>query len=109
VHDDQHARHSAAELSARAYTAGNHVVLGGAVDRTTLAHELVHVIQQHTGPVAGTDRGDGLRVSDPADAFERAADAEAARALSGPAPARDQQPETGHTADGQHVQRVLRW
>lgn len=84
VHDDAAARRSAAEIGARAYTSGNHVVLGdGGGDRHTLAHELTHVIQQRQGPVAGTDHGDGLRISDPADRFEREAEANAHRALSG--------------------------
>ncbi|MFJ6431642.1 DUF4157 domain-containing protein [Streptomyces sp. NPDC091416] len=84
VHDDAAARRSAAEIGARAYTSGDHVVIGdGGGDRHTLAHELTHVIQQRRGPVAGTDDGSGLRVSDPADRFEREAEANARRALSG--------------------------
>ncbi|WP_229403203.1 eCIS core domain-containing protein [Micromonospora okii] len=88
VHDDTAARVSAAELGARAYTSGNHVVLGeGGGDRHTLAHELTHVIQQRLGPVAGTDDGTGLRVSDPDDRFEREAEATAHRALTTDVPA----------------------
>lgn len=87
LHDDGAARRSATQLGARAYTSGSHVVIGeGGGDKHTLAHELTHVIQQRTGPVAGADTGDGLRVSDPGDAFERAAEANAARAMSGPVP-----------------------
>ncbi|MFG3280735.1 aldo/keto reductase [Streptomyces sp. NPDC048111] len=87
IHDDSHAKASAAEVGARAYTSGDHVVIGdGGADQHTLAHELTHVIQQRQGPVAGTDRGDGLRVSDPADRFEREAEANAHRAMSGEAP-----------------------
>ncbi|MER7396859.1 DUF4157 domain-containing protein [Streptomyces sp. NPDC000151] len=87
LHSDGVAQRSAAEVGARAYTSGEHIVLGaGGTDRHTLAHELTHVIQQRQGPVAGTDRGDGLRVSDPSDAYERAAEANATRALAGPAP-----------------------
>ncbi|WP_317621403.1 DUF4157 domain-containing protein [Streptomyces sp. CBMA123] len=87
VHDDPVAARSAAEISARAYTSGEHVVLGqGGTDKHTLAHELTHVIQQRSGPVAGTDHGNGLSVSDPGDRFERAAEANAVRALSGPVP-----------------------
>ncbi|RKT12247.1 uncharacterized protein DUF4157 [Streptomyces sp. 1114.5] len=85
LHTGSTARASAAEVGARAYTSGNHVVLGeGGGDRHTLAHELTHVIQQRQGPVPGTDRGDGLRVSDPADRQEREAEANAVRALSAP-------------------------
>ncbi|MFH9266018.1 DUF4157 domain-containing protein [Streptomyces sp. NPDC017546] len=87
IHNDAAAKASAAEIGARAYTSGSHVVIGeGGGDRHTLAHELTHVIQQRRGPVAGTDNGGGLRVSDPSDRFEREADANARAALSGPAP-----------------------
>jgi hypothetical protein len=44
------------------------------------------VIQQRSGPVAGTDDGTGLRISDPADRFERDAETNATRAMSGAAP-----------------------
>nr|WP_223183872.1 MULTISPECIES: DUF4157 domain-containing protein [unclassified Streptomyces] len=87
VHDDGAARASSSEIGARAYTSGSHVVLGAnGGDKHTLAHELTHVIQQRRGPVAGTDQGDGLQVSDPADRFEREAEANAARVMQGPAP-----------------------
>ncbi len=87
VHSDAAAKASAAEVGARAYTSGSHVVIGdGGADRHTLAHELTHVIQQRQGPVAGTDDGSGLKVSDPSDRFEREAEATAHRVLSGPAP-----------------------
>lgn len=75
----------------RAYTSGDHVVLGSAgVDEHTLAHELTHVVQQRSGPVAGTDNGQGLRISDPGDRFEREAELNATRVLSG----NPQAPET---------------
>ena len=86
VHADSAARASAAEVGARAYTLGDHVVIGdGGADKHTLAHELTHVIQQRQGPVAGTDNGTGLRVSDPSDRFERAAESNAVRVMSGSA------------------------
>ncbi|WP_405739297.1 DUF4157 domain-containing protein [Streptomyces sp. NBC_01525] len=88
LHTDPAARSSAAEVGARAFTSGNHIVIGdGGGDRHTLAHELTHVIQQRQGPVAGTDNGQGLSVSDPGDRFERAAEENAHRVLSGPAAA----------------------
>ncbi|MFE7131089.1 DUF4157 domain-containing protein [Streptomyces sp. NPDC057638] len=88
VHADTAARTSAAEVGARAYTSGSHVVLGaGGADRHTLAHELVHVVQQRRGPVSGSDTGHGFRVSDPSDRFEREADTVAAGALARPLPA----------------------
>ncbi|MCC8249583.1 eCIS core domain-containing protein [Saccharothrix luteola] len=87
VHTDTAAQRSAAEMGARAYTSGNHVVVGsGGGDRHTLAHELVHVIQQRSGPVSTTARDDGVAVSDPGDSFERAAEAEAHRVMSRPVP-----------------------
>ncbi|MGW6569747.1 eCIS core domain-containing protein [Streptomyces sp. NPDC054975] len=88
LHTDSAARASAAELGAEAYTSGSHIVAGpSGIDQHTLAHELTHVLQQRRGPVAGTDRGDGLRVSDPSDRFEREAEANAHRVMSRPAPA----------------------
>ncbi|MFJ8311090.1 MULTISPECIES: DUF4157 domain-containing protein [unclassified Streptomyces] len=87
IHNDSAAKASAAEVGARAYTSGNHVVIGdGGGDKHTLAHELTHVIQQRQGPVAGTDNGSGLKVSDPSDRYEREAEANATRVLSGPVP-----------------------
>jgi hypothetical protein len=81
VHADAGARRSAAAIGARAYTAGDHIVTGAAaLDRRTLAHELVHVMQQRLLPAAG---GRGLRVGDATDLSERAADAGAHEALSG--------------------------
>ncbi|MEV7503310.1 DUF4157 domain-containing protein [Streptomyces sp. NPDC093018] len=103
VHDDAAAQSSAAGLGARAYTSGSHVVIGpGGADRHTLAHELTHVVQQRQGPVAGTPTADGLRVSDPADRFERAAEANAHRVLAGPVPAarREQEEAAGRSAAG---------
>ncbi|MFJ6382597.1 DUF4157 domain-containing protein [Kitasatospora sp. NPDC092039] len=91
IHTDAAARASAVEVGARAYTSGHHVVIGaGGGDKHTLAHELTHVIQQRRGPVAGTDDGTGLKVSDPSDRFEREAEANATRVMrrSLPSPAR---------------------
>ncbi|MEV8566704.1 DUF4157 domain-containing protein [Streptomyces sp. NPDC051322] len=84
IHAGSAAQASAAALGARAYTSGSHVVIGqGGEDKHTLAHELTHVIQQRQGPVAGTDDGNGLRVSDPSDRFEREAEDNARRVMSG--------------------------
>ncbi|MFC8714056.1 DUF4157 domain-containing protein [Streptomyces sp. NPDC057197] len=88
LHTGADARRSAEALGARAYTMGSHVVIGdGGGDRHTLAHELTHVVQQRRGPVAGTDNGQGLKVSSPSDRFEQEAEANATRVLGGPAPA----------------------
>lgn len=102
VHDDSAARRSAAEIGARAYTSDNHVVIGtGGADKHTWAHELTHVVQQSSGPVAGTETGDGLKVSDPADRFEREAERVATQAMSAPphAPPTGQSEPQDHTHD----------
>ncbi|MXM66331.1 DUF4157 domain-containing protein [Streptomyces sp. HUCO-GS316] len=86
LHTGPAAARSARAIGARAYTSGNHVVVGdGGGDKHTLAHELTHVVQQRRGPVSGTDHGDGLQVSDPRDRFEREAEANAKRVMTGPA------------------------
>ena len=93
VHTDAAARASAAEVGARAYTSGSHVVIGdGGADKHTFAHELAHVIQQRQGPVPGIDSGTGLKVSDPGDRLEKEAEATAAQVMAGPA----QAPPAGH-------------
>ncbi len=56
---------------------------GTASGQHVLAHELTHVVQQRHGPVSGTPTGDGIALSDPSDSFERAAEANADRILSG--------------------------
>jgi hypothetical protein len=93
IHEDAAAKKSAQEIGARAYTSGSHIVIGeGGSDSHTLAHELTHVVQQRQGPVSGTDNGNGLKVSDPSDRYEVAAEENARRVMSGDAPA------TWHTA-----------
>lgn len=93
IHNDSSAHESAKGVGAHAYTVGNNVVFQrDAYDpssprgRTTLAHELTHVIQQRSGPVEGTEAPGGIRVSDPSDRFEREAVTNADRVLSDPAP-----------------------
>ncbi len=104
VHTGATAQRSAADIGARAYTSGSHVVIGnGGADKHTLAHELTHVIQQRQGPVAGTDNGSGLSVSDPSDRFEHAAEANARRVMSGPAPDRPLAPESTAAASAPGV------
>ncbi|NDZ78956.1 DUF4157 domain-containing protein [Streptomyces sp. SID10853] len=110
IHNDSAARASAAEVGARAYTSSNHIVIGdGGGDQHTLAHELTHVIQQRRGPVVGTDNGDGLKVSDPSDRFEREAEATAARVMAaGPRAGEDVQRRMApsHRQAGPFVQRA---
>ncbi|MGX5697323.1 eCIS core domain-containing protein [Agromyces soli] len=93
VHTGADAHASAQSVGAHAYTVGNHVVFqrdaydpGSQAGRTTIAHELTHVMQQRSGPVDGTPAGGGVSVSDPGDRFERAAADNAARVMSDPAP-----------------------
>lgn len=113
VHTGDAAERSADEIGARAYTSDSHVVIGeGGGDKRTLAHELTHVIQQRQGPVAGTETGDALRISDPSDRFERAAEENAHRVMSGPAPVQHEAVDAGRgpsTAGGEAaVQRTFK-
>lgn len=92
LHTDPQASRSAEAVNAHAYTVGSDVVFrsdrwnpDSSDGRQTLAHELAHVVQQRSGPVDGTATGDGVRVSDPHDAYEQAADRAAAAAMTGPA------------------------
>ncbi|MFF8787729.1 DUF4157 domain-containing protein [Streptomyces sp. NPDC015125] len=118
VHTDTAAHESAEAVNAHAYTSGSHLVFqrgrydaSSAAGRHMLAHELTHVIQQRSGPVAGTDRGDGTKVSDPSDRFEREAEAKAHRALADPGPVQrttGTAPTPGHgNPDGRPVQRTF--
>ncbi|MGH9076705.1 MAG: DUF4157 domain-containing protein [Acidimicrobiales bacterium] len=84
VHSDAAASASAQAVGATAATVGNHIVFrSGAYDASSsigqhlLAHELTHVVQQRSGPVDGTPAGGGIKVSDPSDRFETAAEANA--------------------------------
>jgi hypothetical protein len=113
VHTDASAHASAKSVGAHAYTTGNHVVFqrdafdpSSHAGRTTLAHELTHVVQQRSGPVAGTPAGGGVSVSDPGDRFERAAADNAARVMSEPAQVqRQEESEEDESVQGTFVQR----
>ncbi|MGW1404961.1 eCIS core domain-containing protein [Streptomyces sp. NPDC002403] len=115
IHDDSTARASAAEVGARAYTSGHHVVVGaGGGDKHTLAHELTHVVQQRQGAVAGTDNGAGLRISDPSDRYERAAEQNARRVMSAPVRTgvpgdREESASHAPSTAGASVQRAGDW
>jgi hypothetical protein len=110
LHTGGAAARSARAIGARAYTSGSHVVVGhGGGDKHTLAHELTHVVQQRSGPVAGTDNGAGLSVSDPSDRFEREAEATADRVMSRPVGgpvAAQAAPAAPASASGFPVQRM---
>ncbi|TCO80654.1 uncharacterized protein DUF4157 [Plasticicumulans lactativorans] len=99
LHDGAAAQAAAGALHARAFTAGQDIVLGaragGADAREVLAHELAHVVQQGSGAARAPRAARALGA--PGDAVERAADAAAAAALRpGVAPVR----VGGHAAPG---------
>jgi hypothetical protein len=93
VHTDSRASESAKSVNAHAYTVGSNVVFrSGTFDpqsepgQRLLAHELTHVVQQQSGPVAGTAAPGGILLSDPSDAFEQAAERNADNVMAtGPA------------------------
>src|SRR2546427_9080181 len=96
VHTDATASESARSVQAHAYTVGNDVVFQSGKyapendsGKRMLAHELTHVVQQRSGPVAGTPAPGGIKVSHPSDTFEQAAESSADRVMTGanPAPA----------------------
>jgi hypothetical protein len=89
VHTDDRASASAESVGANAYTVGSDIVFkggqydpGSAAGQRTIAHELAHVVQQSRGPVDGTDAPGGIRVSDPSDRFERAAESTADQVMA---------------------------
>jgi Domain of unknown function (DUF4157) len=103
VHADSQATQSAEAVNAHAYTVGRDVVFrsdrwnpDSSDGKKTLAHELTHVMQQREGPVDGTPTGDGIRLSDPSDPYERAAESTAASAMNA---------SVGGAAQGDFVQR----
>lgn len=93
IHRDATASDSAKAVSANAYTVGQDVVFrsdrwdpSSSEGKRTLAHELTHVVQQASGPVAGSPAPGGINVSSPDDDFERAADRTADAAMAGTTP-----------------------
>lgn len=94
VHTGGKADESARSINAQAYTVGSDVVFGGGkyqpdtpAGQRVIAHELTHVVQQRSGPVDGTAAPGGIKVSDPSDRFEQAAERTADRMMgqaSGP-------------------------
>ncbi len=116
VHTDSAAAASAKAVNAHAYTSGSNVVFGEGYDpgstagKTTLAHELTHVVQQRSGPVDGTPTAGGVSVSDPSDRFERAAVENADRVMAAPLPAvagvqREEESAEDESVQGSFVQR----
>jgi hypothetical protein len=114
VHTDSAAHDSAKSVNAHAYTVGSHVVFqrdaydpGSHQGRTTLAHELTHVVQQRSGPVDGTETAGGIKVSDPSDRFEREAVANAERVMAAPAPVAPVQRESEGGGEEASVQGMF--
>jgi hypothetical protein len=125
IHTDAKASESAKSVQAHAYTVGNDVVFQGDryapetdAGKRMLAHELTHVVQQRSGPVAGTPAPGGIRLSHPSDAFERAAEHSADRVMATPSPnaaavstspgpaVQRQEEQEDETAQGSFVQRA---
>ncbi len=103
IHTGSEADQSARAINAQAFTVGNDIAFqtGKFTPDTptgmhTLAHELTHVVQQRSGPVAGTPAPGGIRLSDPSDAFERAAERTATAAMA--LPSRTQTAGTGEAS-----------
>jgi len=90
VHNDSESDHLARSVDSVAFTTGSDIFFrSGAYSPETpqgmhlLAHEATHTVQQSQGPVSGTPAPGGVSISDPGDSFERAAEANASRVMSG--------------------------
>ena len=111
VHTDDRASKSAESVGANAYTVGSDVVFksgqydpASSVGQRTIAHELSHVVQQSRGPVDGSDAPGGIRVSDPSDRFERAADATADQVMSAVSSAQPSASDAGAAVQREEVE-----
>jgi hypothetical protein len=105
IHRDADASESARAVGANAYTVGTDVVFrsdrwdpSSGEGKKTIAHELTHVVQQASGPVAGSPAPGGINVSSPDDEFERAADRTADAAMSASVPTSDGPAAAGPSA-----------
>src|SRR5437867_7230730 len=94
VHTDAKASESARSVQAHAYTVGSDVVFQSGQytpendsGKRMLAHELTHVVQQRSGPVAGTPAEGGIKISHPSDRFEQAAESSADHVMTSASPA----------------------
>jgi Domain of unknown function (DUF4157) len=99
-------RRPIAEIGARPYTFGSHVVLGkGGLDQ----HTLTWTIQQRQGPVSGFDTRRGFQLPGPADKFECEVDSATSRTLA-PAPPASTAPLPSSSAQTtrSHVTEVQR-
>jgi hypothetical protein len=89
VHTDGEADRMARSVNAVAFTSGADMYFqsgtyspGSSGGLKLLAHEAAHTVQQAAGPVSGTPTAGGVKVSDPGDSFERAAEQAAERATA---------------------------
>ena len=110
VHTDDAASKSAESVGASAYTVGSDMVFrsgefdpGTRTGQRTIAHELAHVVQQSEGPVEGTEAPGGIRISDPGDRHEQAADDQADRVMAAAGAAAG--PVAATSSDAASVQR----
>ncbi|MSQ26614.1 MAG: DUF4157 domain-containing protein [Dehalococcoidia bacterium] len=94
VHADSEADRLAQAVNAEAFTTGSDIFFRSGNYQPDapegirmLAHEATHVVQQRSGPVAGTPVAGGVAISSPGDPYERAAVHQADRLV-------------GSTADG---------
>ncbi len=90
LHTDAEADHLSRSVNAVAFTAGSDIFFrsgvynpGSSQGLHLLAHEATHVVQQATGPVAGTPIASQLSISDPSDRFEQAAERSATQITAG--------------------------
>ena len=121
IHSGFKANASAYAVGAHAYTVGNHIVFsdghyapGTDAGRSTLAHELTHVVQQRQASVDGTAIGGGLRVSHPSDRFEREAERVARQVARpsgdcGPRPRRTVETAGSSAVGSANLQREEAW
>lgn len=108
VHTGAYADALARGAAARAFTTGNDIFFRAGhyapqtpTGQRLLAHELVHTVQQATGPVHARPAGAALRVSEAGDAHERQAQRVAEHITGGgPAPA-----QMHHAAAAPAIQR----
>lgn len=106
VHDRPADHDLSRSLGAVAFTSGEHVV-GDVSTPRTMAHELMHVVQQRRGAVSGGTVVPGLRVSDPQDRFEREAAMFSAGRSVAPGPGADGRTAEAAGSGGTAIQREI--
>lgn len=104
LHNDAPAAQASRQIAARAFTVGQHIVLGSGADtadapaaRTTLAHELAHALQQRQP--GATDLGSTQRESEARHAASSIAGASPMPHISAASPAISRDPVPGTEDD----------